>query len=47
LLASLQDDKLLEGRVGIFAATGEEELIASAQFKNLAVYRIQRIKIKD
>jgi len=47
LLASLQDDNLLEGRVGIFAATGEEELIASAKFNNLAVYQIERSKIKD
>ena len=42
LLASLQDDKLLEGRVGIFAATGEEEMIASARFKDLSVYQVQK-----
>lgn len=41
LLASLQDDKLLEGGVGIFAATGEEELIASAKFKDLSLYQIE------
>lgn len=44
LLASLQDDKLLEGRVGIFAATGEEELIASAAFRDLSIYQIQKRK---
>ena len=47
LLASLQDDKLLEGRVGIFAATGEEELIAHAAFRDLSVYQIQRSKNKE
>jgi hypothetical protein len=42
LLATLRDDKLGEGRVGFFAATGEEELFAAAQFKDFVISQIQR-----
>lgn len=47
IVATLIDDKLVEGRVGIFAGTGEGEALATAKFKDFFVYQIRNSKIKD
>jgi len=38
VLASLLDDRLAEGRVGFYVATGDEETFAQARFRDLSVY---------
>lgn len=40
LLASLQDDRFVEGQIGFYVATGDDETFAQARFRDLSVYAL-------
>ena len=40
LLASLQDDRFVEGGLGLYVATGENETFAQAKFRDLSLYSL-------